>query len=716
MRTLTGALVPFSLLLLACGGAPAVEGPRSVLPLRTVRLYETGVGYFERSGTVSGGEQATLPVPAGHLDDALKTLVVIGADGKRTVAGLEFGSSVSRAMGRALAGLPLDADAPITHFDMLSSLKGARVEIERRDGGEPLRGRVIDVLAPEKPDVKEGKEGKDDKAAPPPKAPTILLAGDDGAIRKLSADEVGSVRPTDPAFAARLDAALDALAASATRAERSVRVMLGDGPVALGYVAETPVWRTTYRVVLGAEDKDGATLQGWALVHNDTDEHWKDVRVTLVNGRPDSFLFPLAAPRYARRPLVTPENEASTVPQLLGKTVDAIWGDHIDDSYGAGGLGLSGVGEGGGGRGEGIGLGRIGTIGHGSGYGVGGGASSLLAVGDLANVAPATGVEAGALFSYTLGQPLDLRPHGSALVPFVSGKVDAQRITWFASPSSDARAAVKLTNSTAQTLPSGPVAFFADGGFAGEAAIDRLKPTERRFLQFGADLDVELEVERHDVKDSVKRLTFEHEAVVEHYLKTTATEWKLTNRSGRARDVYVALPVVRNATMTGIDPLDFDMQTNHAVAVFKVAPKSELKRAFTSVEGLSRPVPVTALSAERLAQLAGEPDLSAAEKATVVELGKKEKELEDARKALEKTKADLAEVTKDVERLREHLKAAGGEKGLGAAPGGQSPLVTRILAAEDRLTALRKKHEEQDADVKTRATAVRTSAERLSPR
>ncbi len=38
-----------------------------------------------------------------------------------------------------------------------------------------------------------------------------------------------------------------------------------------------------------------------------------------------------------------------------------MWGDAIGDSFGAGGLGLSGVGEGGGGRGEGIGLGNIGT-------------------------------------------------------------------------------------------------------------------------------------------------------------------------------------------------------------------------------------------------------------------------------------------------------------------------------------------------------------------
>jgi hypothetical protein len=53
-----------------------------------------------------------------------------------------------------------------------------------------------------------------------------------------------------------------------------------------------------------------------------------------------------------------------------------MWGDAIGESFGAGGLGLTGIGEGGGGRGEGIGLGGIGTIGHGAGTGTGQGFGS----------------------------------------------------------------------------------------------------------------------------------------------------------------------------------------------------------------------------------------------------------------------------------------------------------------------------------------------------
>jgi Ca-activated chloride channel family protein len=50
-----------------------------------------------------------------------------------------------------------------------------------------------------------------------------------------------------------------------------------------------------------------------------------------------------------------------------GNTFD----ETVRDSFGAGGLGLSGVGEGGGGRGEGIGLGNSGSVGNGAGTGSG---------------------------------------------------------------------------------------------------------------------------------------------------------------------------------------------------------------------------------------------------------------------------------------------------------------------------------------------------------
>ena len=73
----------------------------------------------------------------------------------------------------------------------------------------------------------------------------------------------------------------------------------------------------------------------------------------------------------AQRQAAAPAKAAPTAPWGRDDSLAQgnMWGDSIGDSFGAGGLGLSGIGEGGGGRGEGIGLGNVGTIGRGAGTG-----------------------------------------------------------------------------------------------------------------------------------------------------------------------------------------------------------------------------------------------------------------------------------------------------------------------------------------------------------
>ena len=74
----------------------------------------------------------------------------------------------------------------------------------------------------------------------------------------------------------------------------------------------------------------------------------------------------------AQNPLVgfqgVPVSSADGIAVPPGYTAEVIyaWGDPIGDSFGAGGLGLTGQGEGGGGRGEGIGLGSIGAHANGA--------------------------------------------------------------------------------------------------------------------------------------------------------------------------------------------------------------------------------------------------------------------------------------------------------------------------------------------------------------
>jgi hypothetical protein len=654
-----------------CLLASAAGAKPPVLPLSRVRLYETGVGYFERTGAVGAGV-VTLPVPASHLDDALKTLVVFSADGPSRVGSIEFGSSVSRSMGRALAGLG-DGAEPLALTALLQSLKGAGVEL--RAGRELLNGRLVEVLDAETSDLSECLPAvENDASCSESKQPVLVVLTRNGELRRLKLSELRSARPTDPAFASRLGAALDALSDGSARLMKEVRVAAEAGKsLSLGYISETPVWRATYRLVLAEKAEERAALQGWALVHNDTDEPWRRVSVELVNGRPDSFLFPLAAPRYAPRELITPENELSTVPQLMRQTPDSMW---LNDDVG--GFGLSGVGLGGGGSGHGIGLGSIGTVGHGAGSGEAT-QSSLLTVGNLASAIPATAVEAGALFNYRLGQPLDLRAHGSALVPFLSRGVGARRVVVVRDAAAEARSGIYLVNDGDQTLPDGTLAIFGDGGFAGESALPRLKPHETATLEFGFDLDVEVS-QTSNYEDEPQQLRFSPTGLVEHYVRQHQVEYQIENRSGSPREVFIGLSYVNNAKVEGPDSLVYSQAQSQYFATFKIANQASLQRTLEVDEGRRRVHPLPALTKTLLGQLAEAASLPAGQRKLLLHAASRLASADQVNVELAARNRELARTEVQATRFREHARALGAN--------GET-MIQRLLAAEDRATRLR---------------------------
>ncbi len=463
-------------------------------------------------------------------------------------------------------------------------------------------------------------------------------------------------------------------------------------------------WKA-YRLVVGT--KDGAQLQGWALVHNDTDERWQGIHLELVNGEPDSFLFPLAAPRYARRALVTPENPLSTSPQLHGTTADALWGDHLDAVASAGGAG-QGYGSG---RGSlaGSHISRAPSVRQGATIQTDTSRSSVLSVGNLADLAPAQGVENGAQFTYTVPGAFTLDAHASALVPLLSKPVTTQSIAFFGKPGGIGRAAVRFVNSTGQTLPAGTLAVFDAGGFAGETLLDRLKPGERRFLEVGNDLDAEVTAKEGERKEESKRLTFKSDRLEEHFFATSNVGWELENRGGAPRTFYVVLSADRNAKVTGTDRVDFIEATSQPVVVFDAPAKSKALRKFTVVEGLSRSTPIDGLTGKLVHDLLAKNTIQGSDLATLTQAEPRIRALEaEHAKAAEADKVTNT-AQKDLERLREHMKAlGGGEKGAGAGAGtAAAPLVKRVIEAEDRLEASRKNKEAALKELDKKRDAVR---------
>ncbi|WP_438020985.1 hypothetical protein WMF18_18785 [Sorangium sp. So ce315] len=89
----------------------------------------------------------------------------------------------------------------------------------------------------------------------------------------------------------------------------------------VGYVAETPVWRPSYRLVMGAAGSPGAAgagpleaskqahLQAWGIVQNLSGEDWKGVRLSLVAGAPLAFQATLDKAAIPPRPIVSDQGE-----------------------------------------------------------------------------------------------------------------------------------------------------------------------------------------------------------------------------------------------------------------------------------------------------------------------------------------------------------------------------------------------------------------------
>ena len=125
----------------------------------------------------------------------------------------------------------------------------------------------------------------------------------------------------------------------------------------VSYVAESPVWKPSYRLVV--HDGGKANLQAWGIVENMSGEDWTQVKLSLVAGSPVTFRSNLGTPVIPVRPEVNDNGEViAAVPHSetsLEQEAPAT----------TSGLGLSGLGEGGGGRGEGIGTGQGFGNGHG---------------------------------------------------------------------------------------------------------------------------------------------------------------------------------------------------------------------------------------------------------------------------------------------------------------------------------------------------------------
>ncbi len=470
----------------AWGQADDKAAKDAPIPVKRIVMFSSGVAFYERNGEVTGDATIDLKFNTRDINDLLKSMVLQDEGGGR-VATVSYGSK--DPITRALRTFSIDLTTNPTLADLLAQVRGEKIEI---DSPSAITGTIVGIEKRTKPvGDKQSVE-----------VSYLNLLTEEG-LRSVPLDSVGRIKLSNPKLDAELRQALMVLAMGNTKDKKSVTLNFtgaGKRPVRVGYIQESPIWKTSYRLVLG-EDKP--LLQGWAIVENTTEEDWQNVNLTLISGRPISFVMDLYQPLYIDRPEVKQELYASLRPRtyeqdLAGSNLDfKRAAEQMDDRF----KHLADA------KGEGESLARRQLAANGAPAGGGFGARSRGAYVeqggerqmDKARLAEslqtaAQASDVGEMFQYRIATPVTVARQKSAMLPIVNESVAADKISIY-NPAVHAKHplnGLKLTNSTDLHLMQGPITVFDDGSYAGDAQIQDLPPKTERIISYAMDLDTEV--------------------------------------------------------------------------------------------------------------------------------------------------------------------------------------------------------------------------------
>jgi hypothetical protein len=481
---------------------PAAAG--ATVPVKVVVLFSSGVGYFEHAGAVEGDASAELRFKTNQVNDILKSLVL------QDLGGGKVGTVVYPSqdpIDKTLKSFQVDLAGEPSLAELLSQLRGARVRVSV--GAEEHEGTILGLE--QKPKV-VGEKGSIDVWV------MNLISG--GTIRSIELAEAKRIELEDPQLQAELGKALAALAGARDQDKKPVTIhFAGQGrlDVRIGYVVETPVWKTSYRLVLPGDGADVAKekpkLIGWAIVENQTDNDWSGVQLSLVSGRPISFIQDLYRPLYVPRPVVQPELYASLRPQTydagmgaagermagaapaeMPKTEAPAAGKPMAPARGRtlsrSGAALGGI------RMEEERLSRLSTAADAP------ATPPMDAAASVASLASAS--QGGELFQYTVGN-VSLPRQRSAMIPIVTDDVEVERLSIY-NPSVLPRnplTGARVKNTTGKHLLQGPITVLAGSSYAGAARIDNVPPGQERLISYGVDLQVLVDAKSERQEDTI---------------------------------------------------------------------------------------------------------------------------------------------------------------------------------------------------------------------
>jgi len=434
------------------------------LPVTKISIYSSGLAYFEHSGALNGAAVIKLPFRENAVNDALMSLVLNDPASANPVVSYQS----PYTLFQTLRSLKIDLSDESDILNILRKLRGVEVEIAVPS---PVSGKIMGVEYRSR-QTPSGFETNN---------PWLSLYTAQG-IRMFSFADISAITFKDPAIDADLKRALDLIAGSGNNDSRDLTIKLpgnGSRGVSLNYVIPAPVWKVSYRLDLGNE-KAKPRLQGWAIVDNDGDMDWDKVELSLVAGRPSSFIQNLYPPYYVSRPVqplaIAGAADAAThdsgyapspaVPRESSERMMAY-------DYAPAAAAKPGV------------------------EAESGSARSRPSSGGVleTNISGAAAAAAGEQFEFTIKNPVSIARQMSAMLPLTDAFVEARKLLIFsgngpANRNQNPRLGVELTNTSGIKLPAGAITVYDGGTYAGDALIEFWNEGEKRLISYGEDLSV----------------------------------------------------------------------------------------------------------------------------------------------------------------------------------------------------------------------------------
>lgn len=505
------------------------------LPLTKVALFSSGVGFFEHSGEVNGDAHVDLQFKVQNIDDLLKSMVLQDFDGGH-IATVNYGSK--EPIAKTLESFSIDLNGQPTMADLLRQLRGEAVEVDV-GAPQPITGTIIGV------EKRKIRAGKDDTVT----VDYLNLLTPTG-LQSTSMENVVRIKLNNAKLNSELQQALAVLSTTHDTDKKTVTLhFLGNGTrhVRVGYVQEAPLWRTSYRLVL--KDKQEPFLQGWAIVENPTEQDWKNVSLTLISGRPISFVMDLYDPLYLSRPTVVPQLFASLRPQtydqdmaeserMFRKAADGKADENAEETAAddkSGGYRNRNRQE----------LARAAAAAPG---GFGGQSQNRRAEQwnlERSGRSMAEAGKVGELFKYEIDTPVTLARRESAMLPIVNESVKAKKVSIY---NQQVQAkyplnGLKLTNSTSLHLMQGPITVFDGDNYAGDAQIDDIQPGAERLISYALDLDTEVAPESIGHPDQLINVRIVKGTLYASHKYMRTEKYTIKNSGRNAKDVLIEYPL-----------------------------------------------------------------------------------------------------------------------------------------------------------------------------